>query len=288
MLDNKGFDLWAEGYDKSVNLSDEDNDYPFAGYKDVLNTIYNHVRTKNIAKILDIGFGTGVLTKKLYDDGYEIWGIDFSEKMIEISKEKMPDATLIQCDFSKRLPEEIEEQEFDFIISTYALHHLDDIEKIRFLNKLLNLLSRNGMILIGDVSFETRQMHNKCRKECGDGWDDEEFYLVFEEIEDSFENVEYTQISHCAGVLRLSNKYIDKRNKLEDELFTYKITKDKKVFISWKGKLVTTLSGKKSEEFIRKIEDADSFEEQLIMAKATGHFKHGNEKERKNKGEFYD
>ncbi len=32
MLDNKGFDLWADGYDKSVGISDEGNEYPFAGY----------------------------------------------------------------------------------------------------------------------------------------------------------------------------------------------------------------------------------------------------------------
>ena len=36
MLNNKGFDLWADGYDKSVGLSDEANTYPFAGYKKVL------------------------------------------------------------------------------------------------------------------------------------------------------------------------------------------------------------------------------------------------------------
>jgi len=41
---------------------------------------------------------------------------------------------------------------------------------------------------------------------------------------------------------------------------------------------VTTLSGKKSEEFIRKIENADFLEKQLIMAKVTGNVKHGNEK----------
>ena len=35
MLDNKGFDLWADGYDKSVGMSDEDGTYPFAGYKTV-------------------------------------------------------------------------------------------------------------------------------------------------------------------------------------------------------------------------------------------------------------
>ena len=37
MLNNKGFDLWADDYDKSVGLSDEDETYPFAGYKNVLN-----------------------------------------------------------------------------------------------------------------------------------------------------------------------------------------------------------------------------------------------------------
>ena len=30
MLDQKGFDLWAEGYDKFVGISEEKNTYPFA------------------------------------------------------------------------------------------------------------------------------------------------------------------------------------------------------------------------------------------------------------------
>ena len=36
MLNNRGFDLWADDYDKSVGLSDEGGTYPFAGYKDIL------------------------------------------------------------------------------------------------------------------------------------------------------------------------------------------------------------------------------------------------------------
>ena len=40
MLNNEGFDLWADDYDKSVGLSDEEGVYPFAGYRDVLNKIY--------------------------------------------------------------------------------------------------------------------------------------------------------------------------------------------------------------------------------------------------------
>ena len=72
-------------------------------------------------------------------------------------------------------------------------------------------------------------------------------------------------------------KNVDRRGKLDDEVFSYRITKNDKVFISWHGKMVTTLSGRKAENFIFTIEDADDKEAQLIMAKATGHFKHGNE-----------
>jgi len=76
---------------------------------------------------------------------------------------------------------------------------------------------------------------------------------------------------------------VDKRGMLDEEIFTYKVTKDKKVFISYEGKRVTILSGKKADEFIVKIQDADGKEAQLIMAKATGNFKRGNEKLFKHK-----
>ena len=36
MLNKIEFDLWADGYDKTVGISDEENTYPFAGYKKVL------------------------------------------------------------------------------------------------------------------------------------------------------------------------------------------------------------------------------------------------------------
>ncbi|WP_372998726.1 hypothetical protein [Lutispora sp.] len=71
---------------------------------------------------------------------------------------------------------------------------------------------------------------------------------------------------------------IDKRDKLKEEPFSYKLSKDNKVFIFWHGKQVMILKGKESEKFIAKIERADKMEAQLIMAKITGNFKHGNEK----------
>ncbi len=206
MLDNKGFDLWADGYDKSVQLSEENDEYPFAGYKDVLNTIYNIVHKREKVKILDIGFGTGILTKKLYDDGYEIYGIDFSQKMIEIAKEKMPLASLIKYDFSKGLPEEIKDHSFDYIISTYAMHHLEDEEKNEFIEKLENYLNEDGKSIIGDIAFKTRELLEKCKANYNEYWDDEEIYFVFEELKESLynKNISFTEISHCSGVIQIS------------------------------------------------------------------------------------
>ena len=71
---------------------------------------------------------------------------------------------------------------------------------------------------------------------------------------------------------------IDKRGILDEEIFTYRVTKDNKVFIAYEGKQVTTLSGKNAETFIAKIQGAEDKAAQLIMAKVTGNFKRGNEK----------
>ena len=142
MLDNKGFDLWADGYDKTVGLSDEDQSYPFAGSKSVLARIYQLVMAKEKAKVLDIGFGTATLTKRLYEQNCEIWGQDFSSRMIELASAKMPNAHLFQADFSQGLVEPLLQNSYDFIIATYSLHHLTDDNKICFIQDMMDLLTR--------------------------------------------------------------------------------------------------------------------------------------------------
>ena len=73
-------------------------------------------------------------------------------------------------------------------------------------------------------------------------------------------------------------KIVDKHGKLNDEVFTCTVTKDKKVFIFWKGKRVTTLSDRKAEGFIAAMQGAEGKKAQLIMARATKNFKRSNEK----------
>jgi hypothetical protein len=60
--------------------------------------------------------------------------------------------------------------------------------------------------------------------------------------------------------------------------FSYRATKDEKVFIVWNGRTVTTLSGPRARRFLADAEGTDAAGEQLLMARATGNFKRGNER----------
>lgn len=203
MLNHEGFDLWADGYDKSVGVSDEDGTYPFAGYRAVLNTIYYRILNSSAKTVLDIGFGTGVLTSKLYSRGFGIYGQDFSERMMKLAQAKMPNAKLFQGDFSEGLVKALTQQKYDAIIATYSLHHLTDVQKISFIHTLFSLLNDGGCIYIGDVAFETRAALEKCREHAGDDWDDDERYFVFNELKKHFHGMKFEQMSYCAGLLSL-------------------------------------------------------------------------------------
>ena len=204
MLDNKGFDLWANGYDESVSVSDEDNTYPFAGYKRILGRIYKLIMQKPNASVLDLGFGTATLTTKLYENGCVIYGQDFSSRMIELASGKMPDAKLYQGDFAQGLVDSLKQYSYDFIVATYSMHHLSDKQKIRFINELLGHLNDDGMILIGDVAFESRDELNRCREENDDKWDDDEIYCVVEELRPEFPDLSFEKITFCSGILMMS------------------------------------------------------------------------------------
>lgn len=204
MLTKLGFDIWADDYDQTVKVSEDNQLYPFAGYKKIINIIFNEIMQKNQAKVLDIGLGTGTLSHKLYDSGQIIDGLDFSVKMIAIAQAKMPKAHLMECDFSKGLPNEFKEKTYDFIVSTYALHHLTDDEKVTFIHDLLPMISENGKIIIGDIAFQSREKLEACRKESKAYWDEDEYYFVYDELVSSLKKgctCEFHQISHCGGIL---------------------------------------------------------------------------------------
>ena len=207
MLDQQGFDRWSEDYDRSVEKSNSHHEFPFAGYEDVLRGIYNTVGVAGNFSILDIGFGTGALTTQLYHAGHAITGIDFSPKMIALAQQKMPNAALIEWDFADGLPGQVNRQKYDYIVSTYAMHHLPDGQKIDLINNLLACLKQGGKILIGDVSFQTRDKLDECRHNFAADWDEEEFYFVADELCSHLSGLcscEYQRVSFCAGILAIT------------------------------------------------------------------------------------
>ena len=204
MLDDKGFDIWADGYDRAVGLSDESGTYPFAGYREVLARIYRAVMERPGCAVLDVGFGTGTLASKLYEKGCSVYGQDFSERMIAIASQKMPEARLYKGDISEGLVPPLAELTYDFITATYSLHHLTDERKVSLLRQLRGRLKEGGGILIGDVAFETRQELEKCREEAGGEWDGDERYAVDEELKRELPGLAFERVSFCAGILRLS------------------------------------------------------------------------------------
>ena len=71
---------------------------------------------------------------------------------------------------------------------------------------------------------------------------------------------------------------VDKRNKLQEKHFTFRGIKDGKVLIDWHNKQAMILKGETARKFLESISKMNPEEAQLLMARATGHFKHGNER----------
>ncbi len=69
------------------------------------------------------------------------------------------------------------------------------------------------------------------------------------------------------------------KSKFAEEIFSYQIAKNDTIFLYWQGRQIKALKGKNAQKLIAQIENVDLAQIQLLLAKATKNFKHGNEKE---------
>ncbi|NEQ40113.1 MAG: class I SAM-dependent methyltransferase [Okeania sp. SIO3I5] len=134
-----------------------------SGYFDfdsLSNTLYNLLGARR--KVLDIGIGTGLLTEKMLSlANYQIVGVDFSPRMLEIAKERLisSDVKLICEDITEFETEE----KFEAIVSTggvicivkedeeYKIYsHITEPEKSKQLLKKLHIqLDEGGFLALG-------------------------------------------------------------------------------------------------------------------------------------------
>ena len=79
------------------------------------------------ARTLDVACGTGFLTQHLRGD---VVGLDQSQAMIEVARERLPDTELVQGD-ALALP--FPDASFDRVFTSYFYCHLEDAERAQFL-----------------------------------------------------------------------------------------------------------------------------------------------------------
>ena len=205
VLDAAGFDAWQAKYDADVAACEEAGDYPFAGYTELHQQVFDIVHAREGVSVLDLGCGTGKLTARMVEAGHPVTAVDFSGQMLQAAAHNAPGATFVQGELAQ-VPDLLAGQTFDCIIAVYALHHLPDAEKYALLTALREHLNPEGVIVLGDVSFPDREGLEAVREAYEDDWDDSEFYVVRDELEQAMTgfDVDCIPISFCADVLILS------------------------------------------------------------------------------------
>jgi hypothetical protein len=75
-----------------------------------------------------------------------------------------------------------------------------------------------------------------------------------------------------------SARNTDARGRLEDDPFDYRVTSGGQVLVARGGRTVVTVGGASATRLITSLAEADERTAQLLLAKATGNYKRGNER----------
>lgn len=97
------------------------------------------------AKVLDAGCGAGVPVAKILSERFDVTGVDFSEKQIELAKMNVPGATFICQDITQL---DFPAQSFDGICSFYAIIHIPREEHRGLLENFFRMLKSGGVALL--------------------------------------------------------------------------------------------------------------------------------------------
>ncbi|MCB9802534.1 class I SAM-dependent methyltransferase [Candidatus Nomurabacteria bacterium] len=126
----------------------------------VLNDFKNRIGSPNGKKVLDIGFGNGIMTKVFFSEGAIMSGIEVDDFLFEIAKEYLNELSIdvdLKLYDGKKFP--FDDDYFDYIYSTSVLEHVDDSEL--FLSEASRVLKSGGKIYLAFPNrFALRDSHS--------------------------------------------------------------------------------------------------------------------------------
>jgi len=99
------------------------------GWEDEVRLLEGVLRDLPPVRTLDVGCGTGFLTRNLRGD---VVGLDASERMLEVARSQAPNARFVQGD-ALSLP--FEDDSFDRVFTSYFYCHLEDEQRGHFLSE---------------------------------------------------------------------------------------------------------------------------------------------------------
>lgn len=147
--DRWNFDAQAAYYDKV--LPDEvDGFNPHLDYDQALAQTVHFIAPQLGEKGLDLGTGTGNLAGLCLKKGAKMSGVDQSWEMLQYCQTKYPQ---METRLGNFLAIPFFDHSFDFIVTSYALHHLTDDQKLLALEEMHRVLKPGGRLCIADLMF---------------------------------------------------------------------------------------------------------------------------------------
>jgi ubiquinone/menaquinone biosynthesis C-methylase UbiE len=113
------------------------------GWEDELSVLAGLLRGLPPARTLDVACGTGFLTRHLPG---EVTGLDQSEAMVELARERVPDATFV---VGEALALPFPGGSFDRVFTSYFYCHLEEPERVRFLAEARRVAAE--LVVVGSI-----------------------------------------------------------------------------------------------------------------------------------------
>jgi len=98
------------------------------------------------ARVLDLGCGTGLpVDAYLVKQGFNVTGVDFCLRHINLARRNVPQGEFIEGDLSKV---DFDEESFDAVLSLYAIFHLPRKEHEDLFLRIRSFLKDSGIMLV--------------------------------------------------------------------------------------------------------------------------------------------